>query len=137
MIVDCDVHPVVKGGLKAVFHYMPAAWRHRIETKGASVGMSALSPRTAVPHGGSAVRGDSEPPEGGPGGSSRSWMLQQLVAEHDIGIAVLNCLQPGALAVALAGPDESAILCSAFTDYFLEELQLADGRGPLRTSETS
>src|SRR3546814_15023481 len=77
MIVDCDVHPVVKGGLKAVFHYMPAAWRHRIETKGASVGMSALSPRTAVPHGGSALRGDSEPPEGGPGGPSRSWRSEE------------------------------------------------------------
>ncbi|MET4700410.1 putative TIM-barrel fold metal-dependent hydrolase [Constrictibacter sp. MBR-5] len=131
-IVDCDVHPVVKGGLKTVFPYMPAAWRHRIETKGASVGMSALSPRTAVPHGGTAVRADSEPPEGGPGGSSRSWMLKQLIEPHGIDIAVLNCLQPGALAVALAGPDESAILCSAFNDYFLEEWQLADGSGPLR-----
>lgn len=131
-IVDCDVHPVVKGGIKTVFPYMPAAWRHRIETKGASVGISALSPRTAVPHGGSAVRVDAQPPEGGPGGSSRSWMLQQLVAEQGIGCAVLNCLQPGALAVALAGPDESAILCSAFNDYFLEEWSLADGEGPLR-----
>src|SRR5690606_31995264 len=124
-IVDCDVHPVVKGGIETVFPYMPAAWRHRIETKGASVGISALSPRTAVPHGGSAVRVDAQPPEGGPGGSSRSWMLQQLVAEQGIGCAVLNCLQPGALAVALAGPDESAILCSAFNDYFLEEWSLA------------
>ncbi len=123
-IIDCDVHPVVAGGLKLVYPYIPEAWQKRLDAKGASVGLSPLSPRTAVPNGGTAIRPDTTTPEGGPGGSSREFMIEQLIEGHGIEFAVLNCLQPGALAVALAGPDESAVLCSAFNDYFLDQWQL-------------
>ncbi|MCG8558640.1 MAG: amidohydrolase [Hyphomicrobiales bacterium] len=130
-IIDCDVHPIVPGGLKALYPYMPEAWCQRLDTKGASVGLSPLSPRTAVPNGGTAIRPDTTPPDGGPGGSSRDYMIEQLIEGQGIQCAVMNSLQAAALAVALAGPDESAALCSAFNDYFLDEWQVADG-GPLR-----
>lgn len=130
-IIDCDVHPIVPGGLKTLYPYMPEAWCQRLDTKGASVGLSPLSPRTAVPNGGTAIRPDTTPPDGGPGGSSRDHMIEQLIEGQGIQCAVMNSLQAAALAVALAGPDESAVLCSAFNDYFLDEWQVADG-GPLR-----
>lgn len=130
-IVDCDVHAVVPGGLKAVFRYMPAAWRHRIEIKNAHIADTPLSLRTTVPHGGTAIRADARTPSGGPGGSDPAYVKEHLVERHGIACALINSLQPAALAVALAGPEESAVLCTAYNDFFLEEWGLAEG-GPLR-----
>ena len=37
-VVDCDVHPYVKDGIKSVFPYMPEAWQQRFTRKRAVVG---------------------------------------------------------------------------------------------------
>jgi len=123
-IIDCDVHAVVAGGLKSVYPYLDRAWQQRLETKGATVGLGALPPRLAVPNGGNAIRPDAATPDGGPGGSCPDYMHKDLIEAHGIAHAVCTCLQPGALAVALAGPDESVALCRAFNDFFLEEWNL-------------
>ena len=123
-IIDCDVHAVVAGGLKSIYPYLDRAWQQRLETKGASVGLGALPPRLAVPNGGNAIRADAATPDGAPGGSCPHYMHKDLIEAHGIARAVCTCLQPGALAVALAGPDESVALCRAFNDFFLEEWNL-------------
>lgn len=125
-IIDCDIHSVLPGGLKTVFPYLDRATRQRLETKGVGVGHSALSPRLAVPNGGHAIRPDARTPDGGPGGSDPDYIVEDLIEPHGIRAAVCTCIQAGALATVLAGPDESVALCRAFNDYHLEEWKLKD-----------
>lgn len=126
-IIDCDVHSVLPGGLRAIYPFLDRAWQQRLETKGAAVGLGALPPRLSVPNGGHAVRPDAATPDGGPGGSCPDYMVKDLIEPHGIAHAVCTCIQAGALAVALAGPDESVALARAFNDYFLEEWKLKEG----------
>jgi uncharacterized protein len=130
-IVDCDVHPIVKGGMHSLFPYMPIAWQKRLKQKAAEiVTVAPLTLRFEHPNG-SALRSDAVTPSGGPGGSDPDYIKSDLLEKHDIDIAILNCLQPGAMAAALAGPDESVVMCSAFNDFFLDNWKLT-GSGPLR-----
>ena len=130
-IIDCDVHPVVKGGMLSLYPYMPQAWQHRFRQKAAEVvTVAPLTLRFEHPNG-SALRSDAKTPDGGPGGSDPEYIKVDLLEKHGIDCAILNCLQPGAMAAALAGPDESVVLCSAFNDFFLDRWQLS-GSGPLR-----
>ena len=35
-IIDCDVHPTVRGGIASIYPYMPEAWSRRFIRKNAS-----------------------------------------------------------------------------------------------------
>ncbi len=130
-IIDCDVHPIVKGGMRSLYPYMPLGWQKRLKQKAAEVvTVAPLTLRFEHPNG-SALRSDAKTPDGGPGGSDPAYIKTDLLDPHGIDIAVLNCLQPGAMAAALAGPDESSVLCAAFNDFFLDNWKLT-GSGPLR-----
>jgi len=130
-IIDCDVHPVIRGGVKGLLPYVPEAWRHRFELKlGHLAAAAPLTMRYEHPSG-SAIRTDASPSEGAPGGSDPDFVIKDLIEGHGINCAVLNSLQAGQFAVALAGPDESIVLCSAANDYFIEEWGLIS-TGPLR-----
>ena len=130
-IIDCDVHVVLADGLNSLTPYLDRPWRQRLETKGATLGLGSLPPRLAVPNGGHAIRPDAATPEGKPGGSSPDHMIFDHIEPHGIRYAVCTSLQAGALAVALAGPDESVALCRAFNDYFIDKWKLEKG-GALR-----
>jgi predicted TIM-barrel fold metal-dependent hydrolase len=130
-IIDCDVHPIVKGGMRSLYPYMPLSWQQRLKQKAAEVvTVAPLTLRFEHPNG-SALRSDAKTPDGGLGGSDPDYIKSDLLDKHGIDIAILNCLQPGAMAAALAGPDESSVLCSAFNDFFLDNWKLT-GSGPLR-----
>jgi predicted TIM-barrel fold metal-dependent hydrolase len=126
-LIDCDVHPVVHGGIKALFPYMTESWRRRFEAKLTEVALTPLTVRFAPPNG-SVIRADAATPEGGAGGSNPQFMKEDLLDRHGIDYALLNCLQPGALAAALAGPEESVMLCRAFNDFFLDRWVSEDKR---------
>lgn len=120
-IIDCDIHAVLPSGLQTIFPYLDKATRQRLEAKGVGVGHSALSPRLAVPNGGSAIRPDAKTPDGGAGGSDLDFIVKDLIEPHGIEAAVCSCIQSGAMATVLAGPDESVSITRAFNDFFLEE----------------
>ena len=130
-IIDCDVHPVIRGGMRTLYDYMPTAWSKRFQAKSTElVSVAPLTLRFQHPNG-SALRQDVHAPDGGPAGSDPAQVRQHLMVENGIGCALLNCLQPGALAAALSGPEESAVLCAASNDFFLDQWNLT-GSGPLR-----
>jgi len=134
LIIDCDVHPVLKGGLPELYPYMPEAWRQRFELKTSSMHRSALTMRFEHPSG-SAVRADARTPDGGTGGSDPKYIESHLLDQHGISYAVLTSLQAGAQACVLSGPDESIVITSAFNDLFLDKWGL-EKAGRLRLAMT-
>jgi hypothetical protein len=127
-VVDCDVHPYVKDGIKSVFPYMPEAWQTAFHAQArAVVGAEARSLKYLHPNG-AVNREDARPPCGGVSGSDPHFLVQDLLVKNKIEHAVLNCLQTGALCSTLAGTDESIVLCSAFNDYLIHEWLPVDNR---------
>jgi hypothetical protein len=45
-IIDCDVHPTVRGGIASIYPYMPEAWSRRFIRKNASMASIALTTKT-------------------------------------------------------------------------------------------
>jgi predicted TIM-barrel fold metal-dependent hydrolase len=119
VIIDCDVHPIVPGGMAALYDFMPPAWGKRFELKGASMQLSDKILRFAHPTNGSAVRRDAAPPGGGAGGSDPAFVISDYIEREGVERALLNSLQASALAAALAGPDESIVIARAFNDFFI------------------
>jgi predicted TIM-barrel fold metal-dependent hydrolase len=118
-VIDCDVHPYVAGGVETIYPHLPVSWRKRFQLKRAGLTNSNLTLRFQHPNG-SAIRADAAPAKGAVGGSDPQFMRNHLLDAHGVDAAILNCLQTGALAATLAGPDESVVLTSAFNDHFIE-----------------
>ena len=79
-VVDCDVHPYVKDGIKSVFPYMPEAWQQRFTRKRAVVGAEARSLKYLHPNG-TVNREDARPPCGGISGSDPHYLMQDLLVK--------------------------------------------------------
>jgi predicted TIM-barrel fold metal-dependent hydrolase len=126
-IIDCDVHPYVKGGMESVFPYMPKAWKERFVRKRANVGAESRALKYLHPNG-SAVRSDAAPPSGGPAGSDADYLIKDLLDGHGIDAAILNCLQTATICAALGSIDESVVLASAFNDFFADQWLPKDKR---------
>src|SRR5665213_2694773 len=94
--IDCDVHPTVRGGLPAVYPYMPKAWSKRFEQKKASVQSVALTTKYQHPNG-SVVREDARDEKGNVGGSDPKAVVSEHIIPCNIDFAVLNCLQTASL----------------------------------------
>ena len=119
-IIDCDVHPVVPGGLNTLLPLMSKAWQERIRAKGSEMGLTALPLRLTVPNGGTAIRVDVRTPDGLPGGACPEHIMDDHIEAQGIKEAVLSSLQAGAMMNAQAGPQESVEINRAFNDYFLD-----------------
>ena len=119
-VIDCDVHPSLPGGLATLFPLMPKSWVERFKLKGGHLAAAApLGFRFEHPVG-SAARHDARTPSGGPPGSDPEYMRRDLLDTHGISIAVLTSLQAGQFGTVSSQPDESAVIVSAFNDYFLD-----------------
>ena len=88
-VIDCDVHPYVKDGIKGVFPYMPEAWQQRFMRKRAVVGAEARSLKYLHPNG-AVNREDARPPCGGISGSDPQFLVQDLLVKNRIEHAVLK-----------------------------------------------
>ena len=88
-IADCDIHPA-RATKDELYPWLAKRWHAHLETYGvhAYQGMMEGPPYPkAQPN---AARRDAYPPEGGPQGSSLSFMQKQLLDPYNVALGVLN-----------------------------------------------
>src|SRR4030081_1597080 len=123
-IADCDIHPA-RATATELYPYLAKRWHEHLETYGKHPyqGMMEGPPYPkAQPN---ASRRDAYPPEGGPQGSSLSFMQKQLLDPHNVALGVLNPLATGQ---GLRNHDLSAALASAVNDWQIEKWTGKDSR---------
>src|ERR1700675_243378 len=123
-IADCDIHPA-RATPTELYPYLARRWHAHLETYGKHQyqGMMEGPPYPkAQPN---ASRRDAYPPEGGPQGSSLSFMQQQLLDPNNVALGVLCPLQTGQ---GLRNQDLSAALASAVNDWQIDKWTAKDSR---------
>lgn len=127
-VIDCDVHPILPGGLETLCRYVPQAWAERFRRKGAVLaGTSGVPLRFQHPNG-SVPRTDARGPKGGVAGSDPEYLIADLLDGNNVALALLNCIQAGAVSAALSQAEESVVLARAYNDYFMQEWLPLDRR---------
>ncbi|MEM7129312.1 MAG: amidohydrolase family protein [Chloroflexota bacterium] len=111
-IIDCDIHISMASG-QALDKYLPERWNEHRRKYGFRYRYPDLYIPRLYP---SAARDDSWPPNGGPPGSDRAFMQEQLLDEWNIETGVL---------IPLFGPqwdaDYGAALATALNQWVVEE----------------
>ncbi len=123
-IADCDIHPA-RATKTELYPYLARRWHEHLETydKHQYQGMMEGPPYPkAQPN---ASRRDAYPPEGGPQGSSLSFMQQQHLDPNNVVLGVLNPLASGQ---GIRNHELSAALCSAINDWQIEKWTSKDSR---------
>src|SRR3954465_1943639 len=123
-IADCDIHPA-RATRTELYPYLAKRWQHHLEVYGvhAYQGMMEGPPYPkAQPN---ASRRDAWPPEGGPQGSSLSFMQKQLLDPYNVALGVLNPLNSGQ---GLRNQDLAGAICSAINDWQIEKWTSKDSR---------
>jgi predicted TIM-barrel fold metal-dependent hydrolase len=123
-IADCDIHPA-RRSLDDLLPYMAQRWHDHMKTYGkqAYQGMMEGPPYPkAQPN---ASRRDAYPPEGGPQGSSLSFMQKQHLDPNNVALGVLCPLNTGQ---GLRNQDLSAALATAINDWQIAEWTGKDSR---------
>src|SRR5260370_16220182 len=123
-IADCDIHPA-RATPTELYPYLAKRWHEHLQTYGkhAYQGMMEGPPYPkAQPN---ASRRDAYPPEGGPQGSSLSFMQKQLLDPNNVALGVLNPLQTGQ---GLRNQDLAAALATAINDWQIEKWTAKDSR---------
>jgi uncharacterized protein len=123
-IADCDIHPARKSP-KDLYPYLAKRWHEHLETFGGHPyqGMMEGPPfPKAQPN---ASRRDAYPPEGGPQGSSLTFMQQQHLDPNNVALGVLCPLNTGQ---GLRNQDLAAALASAVNDWQIAEWTSKDSR---------
>ncbi|MGX1237772.1 putative TIM-barrel fold metal-dependent hydrolase [Bradyrhizobium japonicum] len=123
-IADCDIHPA-RATRTELYPYLAKRWQHHLEVYGvhAYQGMMEGPPYPkAQPN---ASRRDAYPPEGGPQGSSLSFMQKQLLDPNNVELGVLNPLNTGQ---GIRNHELSAALCSAINDWQIDKWTSKDKR---------
>lgn len=123
--IDCDIHPTMKDA-KTERQYLAKKWHEYHNTYGSYTRIPFAS---ADPYQGLdpyASRRDSYPPEGGPPGSSLSFMRQQHLDPMGVDIGILHPLFPN-------GPnqrnvDYGAAIASAMNEWQVAEFTSQDSR---------
>ena len=123
-IADCDIHPA-RATNAELFPFMAKRWHEHLEAYGKQAyhGMMEGPPYPkAQPN---ASRRDAWPPEGGPQGSSLSFMQKQLLDPYNVALGVLNPLNSGQ---GLRNQDLAGAICSAINDWQIEKWTAKDSR---------
>ncbi len=123
-IADCDIHPA-RATATELYPYLAKRWHAHLETYGKHPyqGMMEGPPYPkAQPN---ASRRDAYPPEGGPQGSSLSFMQKQHLDPNNVALGVLNPLATGQ---GIRNHDLSAAICSAINDWQIEKWTSKDSR---------
>src|SRR6185437_11013770 len=114
-IADCDIHPA-RATKTELYPYLAKRWHSHLETY-----QEQPYPK-AQPN---ASRRDAYPPEGGPQGSSLSFMQKQHLDPNNVVLGVLNPLRTGQ---GIRNQDLAAALCSAINDWQIEKWTSKDSR---------
>jgi predicted TIM-barrel fold metal-dependent hydrolase len=123
-IADCDIHPA-RATATELYPYLAKRWHAHLETYGVHQyqGMMGGPPYPkAQPN---ASRRDAYPPEGGPQGSSLSFMQQQHLDPNNVALGVLNPLNTGQ---GIRNHELSAALASAINDWQIDKWTSKDSR---------
>ena len=123
-IADCDIHPA-RATATELYPFLAKRWHAHLETYGkhAYQGMMEGPPYPkAQPN---ASRRDAYPPEGGPQGSSLSFMQKQLLDPYNVALGVLNPLNTGQ---GLRNQDLAAALATAINDWQIDKWTSKDSR---------
>jgi predicted TIM-barrel fold metal-dependent hydrolase len=124
-IADCDIHPA-RATKDELYPWLAKRWHAHLETYGvhAYQGMMEGPPYPkAQPN---AARRDAYPPEGGPQGSSLSFMQKQHLDPNNVVLGVLNPL--GATGQGMRNHDLAAALATAINDWQIEKWTGKDKR---------
>src|SRR5713101_5711865 len=125
-IADCDIHPA-RATKTELYPYLAKRWHEHLETydKHPYQGMMEGPPYPkAQPN---ASRRDAYPLQGGPQGSSLSFMQQQHLDPNNVVLGVLNPLT-SASGQGIRNHDLSAALCAAVNDWQIEKWTGKDSR---------
>ncbi|QYB07156.1 amidohydrolase family protein [Rhodococcus sp. USK10] len=128
-IVDCDVHPLVKG-VESLFPYVSSSWRRHFETRGARMYARA---RDRYNHPNRTYRMDAVPDSGGPAGSDRDFTLEKHIAPYGIASALLLPQEPYGV-TTWSDPMAAGAFCAGANDYFLDTWVNYDPRFTLAIS---
>src|ERR1700752_2917804 len=123
-IADCDIHPA-RTTKDELYPFLAKRWQHHLEVYGvhAYQGMMEGPPYPkAQPN---ASRRAAYPPEGGPQGSSLSFIQKQLLHPNNVQLGVLNPLNTGQ---GIRNHELSAALCSAINDWQVDKWTSKDKR---------
>jgi predicted TIM-barrel fold metal-dependent hydrolase len=133
-LVDCDVHPHLRGGLDDLEPYLSVAWRHRI-----GIGTDDTWPakryrdRVSIPRNlmyvnpAGVLRRDAVPPDGSVPGSDPTYVSSHLLDSHRIWRAVLIGGEVLGLG-AMPDPDLAAVIAAAYNEWLAEVWLAADQR---------
>jgi predicted TIM-barrel fold metal-dependent hydrolase len=123
-IADCDIHPA-RATATELYPYLAKRWHDHLETYGKHPyqGMMEGPPYPkAQPN---ASRRDAWPPEGGPQGSSLSFMQKQHLDPNNVALGILCPLNTGQ---GLRNHDLSAALATAINDWQIDKWTSQDSR---------
>lgn len=119
MLIDTDVHPVLREGIGQVLHYMSRRWQAVFRELPQMPAPSGLG--NPFPIAENTLTPDALPPEGGPPGSSPTFMVEDFFDRYDVGVGQLILLESIAAAASCADPEMSAVLLAAYNDWMLDE----------------
>jgi len=124
-VVDCDIHPTLRGGLDNIRLHLASRWHEHLRLYGPhmhqALAKTLMFPRMQP----GLARLDAWPPEGGAPGSSLSFMRRQHLDPNGVRFGMLQPLGPGPMQRNL---DFGAALCSAFNEWQLQEWAAEDPR---------
>jgi uncharacterized protein len=133
-LVDCDVHPIMKGGMHDLKPFMSKASQHRLGIDGRR-GLTTGGQREAVsiprnmlyvnPAG--VLRGDAHAPDGSAPGADPAYTAHHLLDQHGISRAVLIGGEVLGLG-AMPDPDVAAVIASAYNDWLAATWLAVDDR---------
>ncbi|MQA25637.1 MAG: amidohydrolase family protein [Micromonosporaceae bacterium] len=133
-LVDCDVHPIMKGGMEELRPYLSRASQHRLglderrdlTTTGHREAVS-IPRNTLYVNQAGVLRGDARAPDGSAPGADPSFTAQQLLDANSISRAVLIGGEVLGLG-AMPDPDAAAMIASAYNDWLADTWLSADER---------
>ncbi|TDC51391.1 amidohydrolase [Jiangella ureilytica] len=133
-LVDCDVHPIMKGGMGDLRPYLSKAAqrrlgldeRRRLTTAGHREAVSIPRNLLYVNQAG-VLRDDARAPDGSAPGADPAFTARQLLDGNGIDRAVLIGGEVLGLG-ALPDPDAAAVIASAYNDWLAQTWLAADDR---------
>jgi predicted TIM-barrel fold metal-dependent hydrolase len=131
-IIDCDVHPVVRGGIEKLFPYMTESYIAKMQRENYSITANA---RVRYPHPhGRVNRIDASPGEGEVPGSNPGFVIKDYLDKFNVHNSLLIPLQPANFALTSVDTNTISTLISAFNDYFIDQWLETDRRFNLAIS---
>jgi predicted TIM-barrel fold metal-dependent hydrolase len=133
-LVDCDVHPIMRGGMADLRPYLSRAGQRRLglderrslTTTGHREAVSIPRNLLYVNQAG-VLRDDARAPDGSAPGADPAFTAQQLLDAHDIDRAVLIGGEVLGLG-AMPDPDAAAMIAAAYNDWLAATWLSADER---------